>query len=311
MNAGTWRSADVPLALRAQAAREMLSAVHLPWSLSLPDRARYDCRLNWHDLAGCALVECRSAPLAGQRDHAEIRRTEGDHVGMLLVMAGEERVRQGDVVAHLGPGDMLLWDAAHPIRFEVAGQLHKVTLLVPRERLGRAMSRGAPRVAVRLERRGGLGALAAAHLASLARIAHDIPAGHAPLAADILVDLLGRMLDPVTATAAASDLVSRILAHVEAHLDEPDLTPSRIARRFDISPRYLHMQFSATGRTLSAHIRARRLAAMRKDLGDPRMASRSITEIALRWGFGDSAHASRAFSTAFGVSPSRYRATRP
>ena len=68
------------------------------------------------------------------------------------------------------------------------------------------------------------------------------------------------------------------------------------------------MLFSATGATLSAHIRARRLAAMRRDLADPRLSDRSITEIALNWGFSDSAHASRAFSAAFGQSPSLFRA---
>lgn len=310
MISGSWRSLDLPQALRAQAARAMLSEVHLPWSLNLPDRERYDCRLDWHGLGGCSVVECRSAPLSGYRDAADVRRTDGDYFGMLLVLSGEERVRQGDVVASLSPGDMLLWDGSRPIRFEVMSPLHKVTLLVPRERLSRSVVAAEPRGALRLESRCGLGALAAGHLASLAKVARDIPAGHAPLAADILVDLLGRLLDPVSPSSATGDLLSRILAHVDDNLDDPALTPSRIAARFGISPRYLHMLFSATGGTLSAHIRSRRLAAMRRDLADPRQAGRSITEIALNWGFSDSAHASRAFSAAFGQSPSLFRATR-
>jgi AraC-like DNA-binding protein len=308
MSAGTWRSVDQPQALRAQAARAMLSAVHLPWSLHLGDRDRYDCDLSWHDLGGCTLIECRSEPLSGYRDTADIRRTEGDHVGMLLVLSGRERVRQGDIVASLGPGDMLLWDGTRPVEFEVMTPLHKVTMLVPRARLGRAVVAAEPRGAVRLESRSGLGALAASHLASLARVAGDIAPGHAPLAGDILVDLLGRMVEPGAEIPASGDLLSRIRAHVDANLADPLLTPSRIAARFDISPRYLHMLFSATGGTISTHIRARRLSAMRRDLTDPRMSNRSITEIALSWGFADAAHASRAFSAAFGQSPSLYRA---
>ena len=57
MDSGTWRSLDLPQALRAQAARAMLSEVHLPWSLNLRDRERYDCRLDWHGLVGCSVVE--------------------------------------------------------------------------------------------------------------------------------------------------------------------------------------------------------------------------------------------------------------
>lgn len=310
MNAGTWRSTDLPLSLRAQATRAMLSEVHLPWSLSLGDRANCDCRLDWHPLAGCSVIECRTGRLAGSRGGRELRQTDGDYLGLLLVLAGRERVRQDDVSVDLGKGDLLLWDGARPIRFEIVDPLHKVTLLIPRERLHRALAGSEPRGAVKLDAGGGLGALAAGHLASLARVVRDIPVGHAPLAADILVDLLGRLLDPGTARDAPRDLLARILAHIDTRLDDPDLTPSRIAAAFDITPRYLHMLFSSTGETLSAHIRARRLEAIRRDLADPRLSGRTITEIALRWGFNDAAHASRAFSAAFGIAPNRYRAVR-
>ncbi|RST83820.1 helix-turn-helix domain-containing protein [Aquibium carbonis] len=309
MQAGNhWTSGVLPPSLRAEGTRAMLSSVHLPWSLDLPDRAGHDCSLTWHDLGGCSLIECRSAPLSGHRDQADIRRTQGDHVGMLLVLSGEESVRQDELSTRLGPGDMLLWDGARPIRFEVTQPLHKVTLLIPRERFGRAAT--AARGALRLESRNGLGALAAGHLAALTTIVGDIPAGHAPLAADILVDLLGRLVEPRPEPATGGDLLARILGHIEANLEDPDLTPSRLAARFGISVRYLHMLFSTTGGTVSAHVRARRLAAMRRDLADPRLADSTITQIAFAWGFGDAAHASRAFSAAYGLSPSRWRAAR-
>lgn len=310
MNAGTWRSIDLPPSLRAEATRAMLSEVHLPWSLTLGDRAGCDCRLDWSPLAGCSVIECCTDRLSGFRSGRELRRTDGDYFGLLLVLAGRERVRQDDVAVDLRRGDMLLWDGARPIRFEIVDPLHKVTLLVPRERLHRSLAGHEPRGAVTLDAGTGLGALAAGHLASLARVARDMPAGHAPLAADILVDLLGRLLEPGTRRDPPGDLLARILAHVDRRLDDPDLTPSRIAAAFDITPRYLHMLFSPTGETLSAHIRARRLEAIRRDLADPRLSGRSITEIALRWGFNDAAHASRAFSVAYGMPPGRYRAIR-
>lgn len=70
------------------------------------------------------------------------------------------------------------------------------------------------------------------------------------------------------------------------------------------------MVFAASGATLAAHIRARRLARMRRDLADPRFARLSVTEIALRWSFNDSVHASRSFRAACGVTPSAFRASR-
>ena len=42
-------------------------------------------------------------------------------------------------------------------------------------------------------------------------------------------------------------------------------------------------------------------------MGDDSQAGERITEIALRWGFNDMPHFSRAFRAAFGRSPSEYR----
>ena len=307
MNAGIWSSGSQPAALRAEAARAMLSEVHLPWSLRIADREPYDCRLAWQGLGGCTVIECSSSQLSGYRGGPEIRRTDGDYVGLLLVLAGQERVRQGDVAVNLGAGDMLLWDSAEPLQFEVRKPLQKVTLLIPRSRLDRAAPGIKTDGAVRLDSRSGLGALAAGHLASLGRVARDIPVGAAPLAADILIDLVGRLVDPGAEPGQPADLLSRVLKHVEQHLEDPQLTPSRIAATFGITPRYLHMLFAQTGGTLSAHIRARRIACVRRDLVDPRLAHLSVTDIALRWGFSDSAHASRVFRRSFGISPGRYR----
>lgn len=304
---GAWSTRDLPAGQRAAAARAMLSQVHLPWELRLDDRDPYGMRLAWHDLGGCSLIECQSAPLAGHRAAPEIRRTEGDHVGLLLVLSGRERVRQAEESVDLSDGDLLLWDGTRPVDFAVLTPLHKMTLLIPRARLERALPRGAAIGARRLDGRSGVGGLIAGHLTSLGRFAGDIAPAEAPLAADMAVDLLARLLAPSPAPAHGRDLVDRILGHVETHLDEPDLTPSRIAAALGVSPRYLHMVFAETGGTLGAHIRDRRLSRIRRDLADPRLAAHSITEIVFRWGFNDAAHASRAFSKAFGVSPSRFR----
>ncbi len=55
--------------------------------------------------------------------------------------------------------------------------------------------------------------------------------------------------------------------------------------------------------TVSTWIRTRRLEQCRRDLLDPMLADRPVAAIAARWGFVDAAHFSRAFKTAFGVSP--------
>jgi len=311
--AGVWSTDPLPAGLRAAAAHAMLNAVHLPWALRLGDRDAYSCRMRWHGLGNATVIACESGPLRGSRTQAEIAATDGDYMGLLLVLEGREHVRQGDRSVRLGAGDMLLWDAGAPLDFEVVEPLRKMTLLIPRQAIARTISRAAPAAGIRganpLNGRSGVGALLFRHVVGLGRYGDQIPAADGPLAADFAIDLLGRLLAPSADPKGGGDLRDRVLRHVEDRLQDPGLTPKSIAVAFDITPRYLHMVF-AGGTTLSAHIRGRRLARMRRDLDDPRLDTTSITDIALRWGFADSAHASRAFRQAFGQSPRAYRRAR-
>ncbi|MGP1394412.1 MAG: helix-turn-helix domain-containing protein [Inquilinaceae bacterium] len=305
--AGQWSTDSLPPSLRGEAMRAMLNQVHLPWSLMRRDGDTFDCRLRWQGVGGCTLVECRSAPLAGFRRRREIRGTDAEHMGLLLVLAGSERIRQGEVSVRLRAGDLVLWDSAAPLDFAFDERLHKVTLILPKENVRRAGLIDNLKGTHVFDGRTGLGALLCSQMTALNRLAHQIPANDALLVADLMIDLLGRLLRPGDTPTAGRDLATRVLGHVERHLDDPDLSPSSIARRFGVTPRYLHMAFADSGRTLAAHIRARRLARIGRDLTDPRLDRMTITEIALRWGFNDPAHASRVFHRHFGMPPSRYR----
>lgn len=307
MAAGSWSTDNLPAAVRAEAACTMLSEVHLPWSLDPRDRQSFGCRLAWGDMGACTLIECHTRPIAGSRGRAEIHGTEGEYFGLLLVLSGRERVRQGETAVSLGAGDLVLWDGAAPLDFEVAAPLHKLTLLIPRSRLGQAVSGRRLAGARALDGRSAISGLVAGHLTTLGRVGHRMAPADAPFAADLVVDLLGRLLVPATGNRRQRDLPARVLKYVESRFDAPGLTPSTIAAAFGVTPRYLHMLFAGSGTTVAAHIRNRRLARIRRDLADPRLMRRSITEIVLRWGFNDAAHASRAFRRAYGISPSDWR----
>ena len=103
-------------------------------------------------------------------------------------------------------------------------------------------------------------------------------------------------------------LVQRIRGYIDRNLASTDLGPASIASAHFISTRHLHGLFQEQGVTVSTWIRTRRLEQCRRDLLDPMLADRPVAAVAARWGFVDAAHFSRAFKSAFGVSPSEYRA---
>jgi AraC family transcriptional regulator, positive regulator of tynA and feaB len=103
------------------------------------------------------------------------------------------------------------------------------------------------------------------------------------------------------------ELTAQILQYIETHLTDTTLTPAEIAGALGVSVRHVHRLFSRQGSTVADWIRAQRLRHCRKDLADPYLHRKSITEIAFFWGFNDSAHFSRAFKQEFGTCPRTFR----
>ncbi|MBL7256016.1 helix-turn-helix transcriptional regulator [Paractinoplanes lichenicola] len=102
-------------------------------------------------------------------------------------------------------------------------------------------------------------------------------------------------LAPVLARAAR-DLADRLLT-------EPGLSSARLARELGVSVRTLQRAFAAEGRSLTAHIRDRRLHEARAALTGGR---RSVSEVAAHWQFTDGSHLTRLFKRRYGMTPSEY-----
>jgi AraC family transcriptional regulator len=98
--------------------------------------------------------------------------------------------------------------------------------------------------------------------------------------------------------------INRVIDHVSAHLADP-LPLAKLARLAHFSPFHFHRVFrSLAGEPLHAFVRRLRLerAVSRMAHGPPA----TLTEIALRCGFGSSSAFSRAFREAYGFRPRDY-----
>lgn len=98
-----------------------------------------------------------------------------------------------------------------------------------------------------------------------------------------------------------------VLGFIERHLEDPALSPARIAGEFDLSLRTVHNLFALLPETPAGRIRRRRAEEAAMLL---RTTSLPIGRVAETVGFGSVDAFSRAFSAAFGVSASEYRRTR-
>jgi acetamidase/formamidase/AraC-like DNA-binding protein len=125
-----------------------------------------------------------------------------------------------------------------------------------------------------------------------------------------LADLLPTFVAPTTeagGTATQAAILHRLCQTIERKLDDPDLTPARVAETEGISERYMQKLFEGSGSSFTHYLRERRLQRTSAELSNPAEAHHSISEIAYRNGFNDSAHFSRAFRHRFGLSPREFR----
>lgn len=235
-------------------------------------------------------------------------------VKLVFQEEGSCRIEQGNREVRLGEGEWCAYDKRRPFRITSNdfSRQTTLTLALPVGR-GPAAERWVGHLMQRYK--SGEGADYILHLSLVAAVAQirSLNEGSAQMLGQALCDLSEMTLLAKRAgvgDALADTRRARVLAHVERHLDDPDLDIEAIARGLACSKRYLHKLFLGQHATLARQIWNRRLERCRADLGNPVLAESTITQIALSWGFNDSHHFSRLFKERFGITPRGYRKTR-
>jgi AraC-like DNA-binding protein len=226
---------------------------------------------------------------------------------VITQLAGVRQYQQSGKVAVLSKGDTTLIDSGLPWSSNCSGDCARLYLRIPFLLLERTFRGVQIPNAVRISGTRGLGTTLFHLMTSLYRQAADFnePEGEAAVEAylNILSACVGVSHSEPGQVECGANAFSHIIHYINQHLTETTLCPVEIASAAGISVRHLHRLFSQRGSTVSDWIRIQRLKHCRQELSDPRTRRRSITEIALYWGFNDSAHFSHSFKKQFGISP--------
>jgi AraC-like DNA-binding protein len=253
------------------------------------------------------------------RDHQvtrtarRIRQATEETVLVSLYLDGAGTIRQDGREAALRPGNFALYDSTRPYTLHLPGDFEQIVLHMPRDRMMHALGRTEPYTAIAVDGGTATGALALSCLREVAAIvptadpdtADRLSGVAASLVAAALGERLGHM--PAAPTWPRASLLYRAKAAIEDSLQLAELDTRFLAKRLTVSPRYLQALFQEEGTTVSAFIRERRLDRCREELSNPRLAGRSIGEVAYAAGFSDLAHFSKRFREAYGMAPSDYR----
>jgi len=279
---------------------------------------RHDCppraAMASHRLGELAIRKLVGGDHVYVRDEQDVRRGDPDTVQIGMPRGGVSLLIQDGREAVLHPGHMVLYDSARPFTLVMEERFNWQVFLLPKSKLRRSESELGAITAIAIPTGAGITGLVHQFLSQLAT---DVAAlENAPTAAalgenatDLIATLVQSQLGLPSGTIDHDAVLrERVRSFINVHHADPALQPREIARVHGVSVRRLHQIFSGTGTTVMDLVRTKRLDALRRDLMNPHMISRTISQLATAHGFASATVCARQFRAAFGLSPREFRA---
>ena len=258
-------------------------------------------------MGGGSLWSVLSAPV--QVTYSPAMGEGGASISLLMQIDGAMVIGQNHRACRLSPGDMCLIDERFPFHLHGETLSRIVFLRMPRSAvLGRhPYLEHCSAQALDLDDPGAQ--LLRDTLVRTVQTAPDLREEQRGSVLAAMVHLLGAAMAPRgEARDEANWRVRAALAFIETQLGDADLTAEQVATAQGVSRRRLDQVLRRSlGRSVTAHIWARRLEQAAADLTDPRYQGQAVSQIAFANGFEDAAHFSRAFKGRFGRTPRDWR----
>lgn len=278
--------------------------------------AGIDGHIDADTLATLQLSRVTSTPQVVRRTPARIARASEDYFLVSIQTQGSGTIVQDGRVAKLAPGDFALYDTTRPYELHFDAPFRQYVLRLPGPTLRTALRDTQSLTASTVSGQRGAGNLMIGMIRTLAAdigtLAPESAAAVAESVTQILIAGLAGL--PAARQQPVSQLAAfhreQIRACARARLRDPALSVAGIAAQLHVSPSTLHRAWAGEACSIAEWIWSQRLDAARRDLCDPGLAARSVSDIAFSWGFNDAAHFSRAFRARFGCSARELRAGR-
>ncbi|AIG01926.1 AraC family transcriptional regulator [Pseudomonas fluorescens] len=261
-------------------------------------------------------------PLASLRTNAGLIKrlaTNPDHDNdqdcfLVCQRSGYSQIVQNGQRVQLAPGELLLMDSVGAIEITPFGLIEHISLSLPRAQV--CKQRGSQsKTFGKISSSKACGRMLHVLMDQLCKGSEGAEDEVEALQC-AFVSLLGSALEQEddgrddTAALQGNNLRSYVQKVIDESLSQPGLSPMGLASRLNISVRHLYRLFEEQDDSVCRYIQRARLKRSADDLTNPFLRSESITAIAYKWGFTDSAHFSRSFKKQFELSPKEFRSSR-
>ena len=307
-------TSSVPDAQRFAYWADMVCAVYANLECDRPAQGSVFGEIEFSPLGALDLTEVRSSVQRMRRTPTLIGRDTRDACLVQIQRTGRCLVRQDGREALLSAGDFALYETTRPYDLSFDGAEHDVIVVrLPRSALDPHVVNLHELTAKTVPGSSAAGHLMLTMVDTLQRNIRQLHPASAVSLSDAITSVIAAGLRglPGANTRRESSLrafhVARIKSYVAEHLRDPDLNVAGIAAAMKMSPDHLGRLFRHEPVPLSRMIWQQRLDACRRELSDPRLASRRISDIAFSWGFCDATHFGRSFKEQFRMTPREWR----
>lgn len=302
----------IPAHARRDWLREVIGREYANVDITPPADGRLFNEMKIFPWEALRLSAIRSNAIGIERLPREPLHISQDAYFAVVLLSGDYLLEQCGREVFLQPGDMVLYDATRPHRIHCPKNFSKLIVSIPRVLLRERIAGVEHCAALRIAGGHGIGAVAAEFIRSATSRAEQMETGTFSALSEHTLDLLTLALVSVrpqdyNISRSRSLSLHRVKDFVEHHLDEPTLDTAMVAVGTSLSARYINDLFRDEDTSLMRHVWQRRLENCRRDMLDPLHTGRRISEIALRWGFNDLSHFSRAFRQRYGCAPRELR----
>ena len=214
----------------------------------------------------------------------------------------------------LNPGDAILIDSLSPFRLDFPTDFECYSVKIPRERLRPLLKDTRSATSKSIVSGSPLSEAIKHYIHFLINIAGK------PLAEEQMElytdNLLGLIAVATSASPSGSEAalqtwpqerISQIKRYIAANLEDPELTPSKVAEHFSISVSYLHKLFAREQQTFGNFLREERLTRAAMYLQNHLGERQTITDLAYHLGFNDLSYFWRLFRARYGMTPRTFR----
>ena len=246
----------------------------------------------------------------GFREKNDFGKSVVEGLCLTFYTKGRLHLRAGRHQIDVTQGDIVAWNPCDPGEFACSDYVEALSVAFPQAMVQRRLGSVEDICGRKLDATDPRWQTLRDTLVNVPGILNHAPPGAAAAMVESMLELSFHcMVAPTWGYQSAYNdrLFQRINAFLDAQLGPNDATVKTVTQEFGIGPRQVHHIFAARGTTLRRFILEKRLHAVSDALRSHSFTGVSITELADRFGFFDSAHLSRAFKTAYGMSPREYR----